>query len=118
MGLTGLVDTEVVMALQQDLKQIKTEFSAKADIKDVCALVDAKSTEIHTNIEDLDSKLQKKFKDQALINKNLCMLNCVGKWLWKGGFIETSSHIRSKTSFSSNHLSCGTTNNKVLKYSS
>lgn len=31
-------------------------------------------------------------REQKFINENLCPLNCLGKWIWHGGFTETQNY--------------------------
>jgi len=76
----------------------------KANIKDVCTLLDAKSNiddvnkalvEIHkeldlkSNQEDLGTIVN----DQALINESLCTENIVGRWVWKSGDLKAGNTI-------------------------
>ena len=37
--------------------------------------------------------------DQKFINESLCALNCIGKWIWNGGF--TQGNTGSKSPYSS-----------------
>eukprot|EP00347_Sterkiella_histriomuscorum_P018573 403345000 len=100
---------------QRDLKfkleKLNDEVAIKSNIKDVCALVDLKA-----NTEDVEKGLDTLFKeiqiscatkqsldniivDQKFINEQLCALNCIGKWVWHGGF--TSGGGLSRSPYSS-----------------
>lgn len=63
----------------------------------MCALVDLKANVSDTEraIEQIQILLQTKYedfmRDQRFINENLCPLNCLGKWIWHGGFTETQN---------------------------
>lgn len=82
------------------LDDIGRDMGSKANIKDVCTLLDLKANiedvnkalkDVHT---DLDNKPDKKMtetkeKEQALINETLCGENCVARWIWKSGEVRS-----------------------------
>ena len=87
-----------VRELKLKLERLNDEIAQKSNIKDVCALVDLKA-----NVEDVEKTIQDVYKfleanyalrkinedmvvGQKFINESLCALNCVGKWVWFGGF--------------------------------
>ena len=89
------------------LEKLNDEVAAKANIKDVCALIDLKA-----NVEDVDKNIDQIYqemqlncapkltidsilRDQKFINESLCSLNCIGKWVWHGGFTTGGSVLRS-----------------------
>lgn len=61
----------------------------------MCALVDLKANAAETEraIEQIHLALQAKYeefvREQRFINEALCPLNCLGKWIWHGGFTES-----------------------------
>ncbi|EAR84714.1 hypothetical protein TTHERM_00637160 (macronuclear) [Tetrahymena thermophila SB210] len=83
-----------VLQTKNALDAIQKDMILKANIKDVCALLDTKAniddmnkalTEIY---KDLDSKSSQEdlniiINDQAIINESLCTENIVGRWTWK-----------------------------------
>jgi len=74
----------------------------KANIKDVCALVDIKanSEDLDRNLKSLHQEIKmlksppvgdfRQLKDQKAINDAFRALNCLGIWLWHGGFSRAS----------------------------
>ena len=91
-----------VYKLQEELDKLGKEILLKANIKDICTLLDIKANiddvnhaleELH---QELDTKinvdeLTEKLREQSCINEALCAENCVGRWLWKSGEIKTAS---------------------------
>ena len=78
------------------MEQISVQMATKANIKDVCALVDIKANadevirnmnELAREIEDRVPKeeFQATLGEQSLINEALCGEYCLGRWLWKSG---------------------------------
>lgn len=94
------------------------EIGMKANIKDVCALVDTKANiqDVNQSLEALDKKWQgdstyrgsvsevSNFatNNQKFINDSLCALNCVAKWVWFGGFTSLSGITHSVSGVSHN----------------
>jgi len=81
---------------REQLTNIKKDLLLKANIKDVCTLVDIKANsedvkkafnEVHLELERKASSndFSAAMADQSLINEALCAENCVGRWLWKSG---------------------------------
>jgi len=69
----------------------------KANIKDVCTLLDTKPnienvnkalTQIHKELDNKsnDQDLKNIVNNQAMINESLCSENIVGRWSWKSGY--------------------------------
>lgn len=82
------------------LDDVGRDMSSKANIKDVCTLLDLKANieDVNKALKDvhgdLDSKPDKKImeqqnKEQALINETLCGENCVARWIWKSGEVRS-----------------------------
>eukprot|EP01022_Parablepharisma_sp_SALTPOND_P015976 TRINITY_DN2297_c1_g1_i1.p1 TRINITY_DN2297_c1_g1~~TRINITY_DN2297_c1_g1_i1.p1 ORF type:complete len:983 (-),score=93.89 TRINITY_DN2297_c1_g1_i1:14064-17012(-) len=78
---------------------IKKDLLLKANIKDVCTLVDIKANaeDVKKNMTEIYMELEKKtssddfssaMADQSLINEALCAENCVGRWMWKSGALK------------------------------
>lgn len=91
-----------VYQLSQDLEKLGKEVLLKANIKDICTLLDIKANidDVNHALEDLhqeiDSKvsldeLAEKLKEQSCINEALCAENCAGRWLWKSGETKTGN---------------------------
>jgi hypothetical protein len=68
----------------------------RANIKDVCLLLDQKSatedvnkalSEIHRDLIKKSTKeeLSNLATDQAIINETLCTENILGRWAWRSG---------------------------------
>ena len=88
--------------LAEDVERLGKEVLLKANIKDICTLLDIKANidDVTHALEDLhgeiDSKvaveeLSEKLKEQSCINEALCAENCVARWLWKSGENKTGS---------------------------
>jgi len=89
---------------KKQLEDLQRDMVLKANIKDVCTLLDTKSNiddvnkallEIH---KELDSKIIRDelatiVNDQALINESLCTENIVGRWAWKSGEVKSGSMV-------------------------
>ncbi|CAG9325041.1 unnamed protein product [Blepharisma stoltei] len=86
--------------LQNHLEQISKEILLKANIKDICVLLDMKPNieDINKILQDLHDELDKKaaanefhshINSQALINEALCGENCMARWIWKSGEVRT-----------------------------
>ena len=88
------------------MEEVQTLLLQKSNIKDVCALLDMKSSKVIIiivvlDIEDVNKALSevseelqsrvnaREFRealtDQSTINEALCAENCVARWLWKSG---------------------------------
>ena len=85
-----------VFQIQQELEKLGKEVLLKANIKDICTLLDIKANidDVNHALEDLHSELDnkinvdeltEKLKEQSCINEALCAENCLGRWLWKSG---------------------------------
>jgi hypothetical protein len=70
----------------------------KANIKDVLGMLDKKPNieEVQIEINSIKSSISKFLKDykqgsdeQATLNEILCAENCVARWLWKNGHLES-----------------------------
>jgi len=86
------------------LDEVGRDMGSKANIKDVCTLMDLKANiedvnkalkDVH---KDLDGKTEQKTvvqrdKEQALINETLCGENCVARWIWKSGEVRSGYAI-------------------------
>ena len=68
----------------------------KANIKDVCTLLDTKPnienvnkalTQIHKelDVKSNEQDLKNVVNSQAIINESLCSENIIGRWTWKSG---------------------------------
>lgn len=86
------------------LEDFSKEMLLKANIKDICALLDMKCNiedvnkvflEIHkemdlkTNHDAFDSHVE----EQTMVNEALCAENCVARWLWKSGSLGPGSAV-------------------------
>eukprot|EP00357_Protocruzia_adherens_P011027 CAMPEP_0114975776 /NCGR_PEP_ID=MMETSP0216-20121206/2296_1 /TAXON_ID=223996 /ORGANISM="Protocruzia adherens, Strain Boccale" /LENGTH=802 /DNA_ID=CAMNT_0002336613 /DNA_START=61 /DNA_END=2469 /DNA_ORIENTATION=+ len=82
------------------LEDVGKDMLLKANIKDVCTLLDMKSniddvnkalTEVHKELDQKSAaeELTQSVNDQALINEALCAENCVARWLWKSGEVKS-----------------------------
>eukprot|EP00826_Nyctotherus_ovalis_P037200 TRINITY_DN3379_c0_g1_i5.p1 TRINITY_DN3379_c0_g1~~TRINITY_DN3379_c0_g1_i5.p1 ORF type:complete len:595 (+),score=254.19 TRINITY_DN3379_c0_g1_i5:106-1890(+) len=85
---------------REQLTNIKKDLLLKANIKDVCTLIDIKASsedvkkafnEVHFELERkaTSSDLSAAMAEQSLINEALCAENCVGRWLWKSGTLKS-----------------------------
>lgn len=83
----------------ETLSNMKTDLERKANIKDVCLILDQKPniddvnkalTEIHTELDTKASEdqFQLQVKEQNSINDLLCSENCTARWLWKSGSLK------------------------------
>jgi hypothetical protein len=91
-----------VYSLQEELEKLGKEILLKANIKDICTLLDIKANidDVNHALEDLhlelDNKisveeLAEKLREQSCINEALCAENCIGRWLWKSGEIKNGA---------------------------
>jgi hypothetical protein len=87
-------------SLSSEVEKIGKEVLLKANIKDICTLLDIKANidDVNHALEDLHSELDakvaideltEKLKEQNCINEALCAENCVARWLWKSGDLKT-----------------------------
>jgi len=93
-----------VSNLRKHVDELQKDILLKANIKDVCTLLDTKSNiddvnkalvEIHKEL-DLKSnqeEIHSVVNDQALINESLCTENIVGRWAWKSGELRSGNTI-------------------------
>ena len=84
--------------LKLKFEKLTDEVASKSNIKDVCTLVDIKANieDVEKSFRDLYEELvqnyalkksvESTYVDQKFINESLCALNCLGKWVWNGGF--------------------------------
>lgn len=90
--------------MQGTIGQLQKEIILKANIKDVCILLDAKSNieDINKIMGDMHRILETKASqedlntvvtDQAIINESLCTENIVGRWTWKSGQLSSKNMI-------------------------
>jgi len=81
---------------KDQLAELKKDLLLKANIKDVCTLVDIKanSEDLKKAITELHMEIEKKtnsddfsaaMSDLSLLHEALCAENCVGRWVWKSG---------------------------------
>ncbi|MDR3548156.1 MAG: hypothetical protein P4M11_07835 [Candidatus Pacebacteria bacterium] len=93
------LDTHTVF-VRENLEAVQKELSLKANIKDVCALVDVKANvdDVNRSLDAVNKELGRKsngedlttaLSSQALINEALCAENCSGRWLWKSGAVKS-----------------------------
>ncbi len=84
---------------KDQIADVHKELLLKANIKDVCTLVDVKanSEDVKKGLAELRTELDKKtnsedfsaaMADQSLINEALCAENCVGRWVWRSGEVK------------------------------
>lgn len=85
---------------REQLTNIKKDLLLKANIKDVCTLVDIKASsedvkkafnEVHFELERkaTSNDLSAAMAEQSIINEALCAENCVGRWMWKSGTLKS-----------------------------
>lgn len=97
--MNGLEDLKLdLKEIKLKLEKLNDEVSMKSNIKDVCALVDLKANvdDVEKNFDSIYKEIQNNctsrqaldqiLLDQKFINESLCALNCIGKWVWHGGF--------------------------------
>ena len=106
----GLSELEThISHTRSALEEAAKDIVMKANIKDVCTLLDMKASEFHLDIEDVNKALsdlhlktdQKADRDeykshsneQALINEALCAENMVGRWIWKSGEVRVGNAV-------------------------
>ena len=88
--------------MQEEIDRFGKEILLKANIKDICTLLDIKANiddvnhaleEVHQEIDTKISveELTEKLREQSCINEALCAENCAGRWLWKSGETKTGS---------------------------
>jgi hypothetical protein len=88
--------------LEEELEKLGKEVLLKANIKDICTLLDIKANidDVNHALEDLHQELDgkvsfeelaEKLKEQNIINEALCAENCVARWLWKSGDIKNGN---------------------------
>jgi len=89
---------------KESIEEIKKEVSQKANIKDVCALIDIKANveDVNKSLESIDKEIVNKataeelkeaLSSQAIINEALCAENCAGRWIWKSGTVKSGYAI-------------------------
>lgn len=85
-----------ILATKEALEELYKSTLLKANIKDVCTLLDLKANadEVSRAFTDIAADLDLKAsradltaftQEQLLVNEVLCAENCVGRWIWKSG---------------------------------
>lgn len=88
--------------MQEEVDKLGKDILLKANIKDICTLLDIKANiddvnhaleEIHQEIDTKVSvdEMAERLREQSCINEALCAENCAGRWLWKSGETKTGS---------------------------
>jgi hypothetical protein len=85
------------------VEDINKELLLKANIKDVCTLIDMKANidDVNNVMSDLSKKvdttskedIKRKLNELTVINEALCSENCVGRWIWKSGDVKSGNLI-------------------------
>jgi len=84
--------------VKESIEVIKREIGQKANIKDVCALIDIKANleDVDKGFEELEQEITTKtenlksaLNNQAKIYQTLCTENCAGRWFWKSGAVKS-----------------------------
>mmetsp|Transcript_9537 Transcript_9537/g.18538 ORF Transcript_9537/g.18538 Transcript_9537/m.18538 type:complete len:707 (+) Transcript_9537:1664-3784(+) len=93
-----------IAATKEALEELYKSNLLKANIKDVCTLLDLKasSDEVRQAFTDLSADLDTKAysadlnaftQEQLLVNELLCTENCVGRWIWKSGSLPITNAV-------------------------
>ena len=83
---------------------LSKEMLLRVQIKDLCTLLDQKSnlTDVNKTLEVVQQEVESCVKrqqltdalnDQALVNEALCAENCVGRWVWKSGDLQSPNLV-------------------------
>lgn len=93
-----------IAATKEALDELYKATLLKANIKDVCTLLDHKANadEVSQAFADVTADLDMRVstaelnaftQEQLLVNEVLCAENCVGRWIWKSGALLGNSVI-------------------------
>lgn len=86
------------------LEEIQKEVTQKANISDICTLLDAKASidDVNRALVDIHKELDAKpnseelvsfTKEQQVINESLCTENIAARWAWKSGELRSGSMV-------------------------
>ena len=90
--------------LRSQLDGVAKELLLRVSIKDMCTLLDQKANlnDVNKTLELVQREVEECVKephlkealnDQALVNEALCAENCVGRWVWKSGDLQSQSLV-------------------------
>ena len=72
---------------KESVEELKKQLELKADIKDICKLIDTREEALRKEMREkaLLKDLKSALTLQAEINDTLGLENCVGRWVWNSG---------------------------------
>ena len=75
------------LLLRVQIKDLCTLLDQKANLNDVNKTLEIVQSEVELCVKD--NTLKEALNDQALVNEALCAENCVGRWVWKSGDLQS-----------------------------
>ena len=79
------------LLLRVQIKDLCTLLDQKANLNDVNKTLEVVQSEVETCVKE--TQLTEALNDQALVNEALCAENCVGRWVWKSGDLQSSNLV-------------------------